>query len=172
MGASGWISRVDYQPDIAAALEIARWDAFRSGHFYRNAEELAHTRTMSDEQFAQWVDDEVGPLNADQIRELWIATRTEPQDPDMLLTAQPYSGTHSVIDMTSVAATPDFSTVAPLSPHAYENVFSTQTPSTEAVAAAAAARSFDLYDRWQGMYVIGYRDGSPETIFFLGFSGD
>lgn len=37
VGASGWASKVAYQPDIAAALQQARLEAYENGSFYRDA---------------------------------------------------------------------------------------------------------------------------------------
>ena len=30
----------------------------------------------------------------------------------------------------------------------------------------------DFEDKWEGVYVIAYRDGAPSEIFFTGHSGD
>jgi len=46
MGASAWASQVPYQPDIAAALQLARWEAYRAGDYYRQAP-LHEARTMT-----------------------------------------------------------------------------------------------------------------------------
>jgi hypothetical protein len=90
----------------------------------------------------------------------------------MLLASQPHSGTHSVIDMTDVADTPDYNTVAPVPDEVLDSMFSTRTPDTDAVAAAVAAGRLDLYERWHGTYIVGYRNRTPEVIFFVGHSGD
>jgi hypothetical protein len=29
-----------------------------------------------------------------------------------------------------------------------------------------------LYDRWEGIYIIVYKDGQPDEIYFEGCSGD
>jgi hypothetical protein len=173
VGASGWVSRVSYQPDIAAALETARWDAFRAGEFYRSPDQLPHARTMIEDEFVAWCVEEFGPnADSEESRFMWRDARTEPEDPDMLLASQPYSGTHSVIDMTAVADTPDDNTVAPVPDKALDAIFSTRTPDTDAVAAAVAGGELDLYGRWHGTYVVGYRNTAPEVIFFVGHSGD
>jgi hypothetical protein len=173
LGASGWVSRVTYQPDIAAALEAARWDAFRAGDFYRSPDELPHARSMTQDEFVAWCVEEYGPqADGDEARFMWRAARSEPANPDSLLASQPYSGTHSVIDMTAVAEAPDYNKVAPVSGETLDAVFSTRTPSTDAVAAAVAEGRLDLYGRWHGTYIVGYRNDTPDVIFFVGHSGD
>ncbi len=173
MGASAWASRVAYQPNIAAALETARWEAFRAGNFYRSPDELPHARTMTEDQFVAWCVEEYGPqADGEEARLMWRAARIEPNDPDTLLAAQPYSGTHSVIDMTGVADIPSYNKVAPVGDDQLDALFSTRTPSTDAVAAAVAEGKLDLYGRWHGTYIVGYRDDTPEEIFFVGHSGD
>ncbi|GIH15431.1 hypothetical protein [Rugosimonospora africana] len=173
MGASAWVSRIAYQPDIAAALQAARWEAFRGGHYYHSPDELPEARTMTEDEFVAWMVEEYGP-NADgaETRLAWRAARTGPDSPDALAVSQPYSGTHSVIDMTRVGDTPDMFTVAPPSGEVLDDLFATRTPSTDAVATAAADGRLDLYGRWHGTYVVGYRGGEPEAIFFVGHSGD
>ncbi len=172
MGASSWVSRVVYQPDIAAALEVARWDAFRSGDFYRT-DDLPQALTMTEEEFVEWLVDDFGPLAEPDARPLWRAVRAgEPSDPDTLRFIQPESGTHSVIDMGSVSDVADMFAVAPVPDEVLDDLFGTRTPSTDAVAEVAATGELDLYDRWHGTYVIGYRGVTPEAIFFVGHSGD
>jgi hypothetical protein len=173
VGASAWVSRVAYQPDIAAALQTARWEAFRAGDFYRNPDELSEARGMTEDEFVAWCMEEWGPpVGGQQARFTWRAAQTEPGDPDALVATQPYSGTHSVIDMTGIADTPDYFMVAPVSDELLDAMFSTRTPTTDAVAAAVAAGKLDLYGRWHGTYIVGHRDGTPEVIFFVGHSGD
>ncbi len=74
--------------------------------------------------------------------------------------------------MNGVAAQRDMFKVAPPPDEVLDAVFGTRTPSSEAVAAAIKAGALDLYDRWEGVYVISYQDAAPHEIFFCGFSGD
>ncbi len=172
MGASSWVSRVAYQSDISAALEVARWDAFRGGHFYRH-DDLPQALTMTEDEFVEWLVEDFGPQAEPDARFAWQAVRAgEPQDIDALRAVQPESGTHSVIDMEGVSDTPGLFRVAPATDEALDAIFGTRTPSTEAVAEAVAAGKLDLYGRWQGTYVIGYEDTTPDVIFFVGHSGD
>ncbi|NUT03162.1 MAG: hypothetical protein HOV76_06755, partial [Hamadaea sp.] len=53
MGASSWISWVPYQPDIEAALQQARQDAYDRGDFYRGTPNT-RAKTMSEEDYVAW----------------------------------------------------------------------------------------------------------------------
>src|SRR5262245_4975929 len=50
MGASAWHARVSYQDDIGAALQQARWDAYRRGDFYRESPN-EEARAMGEEEY-------------------------------------------------------------------------------------------------------------------------
>lgn len=172
MGATGWISRVHYQPDIAAALEQARWDAFRSGHYYKT-DDLPQARQMTEDEFVgQWLEE--WPPQAEQAARIaWRAAQQDPDSPDPLLASQPYARTRSVIDMTGIADTPTIGEVASAPQDLLDAAFAIRSPSTDQVEAAIAELLRSVpYDRDCGMYVIGCRDQTPDTIFFLGFSGD
>ncbi|GAA2600585.1 hypothetical protein GCM10010399_34240 [Dactylosporangium fulvum] len=100
-------------------------------------------------------------------------SRPAPVDPDTLVTAQPHSGTHSIIDMTNgVSNQPTFATVSPLPADNLISTFGTVTPSTGQVQAWMSADAASERDRWIGTYVISYRDGQPDHIHFCGHSGD
>jgi hypothetical protein len=82
VGASSWVSRVVYQPDIAAALETARWEVFRGGTFYRSPDELPEARTMTEDEFVAWCVEDYGPnADSEESRFMWRAGRSEPEDP-------------------------------------------------------------------------------------------
>ena len=172
MGASGWASQVPYQPDIAAALQLARWEAYRAGDYDRQAP-LHEARTMTEDEYVAWFAAKYGQEHVSRlVRDEWRAAQIDPVDPDSLLAAQPFSGTHSVIDMTGVAELPGYNVVAPAPDDLIETMFSTRTPTVADVEAAVSANRLDLYGRWHGTYVVGYEDGAPKTIFFIGHSGD
>src|SRR5690348_7057209 len=50
VGASAWHARVPYQHDIGAALEQARWDAYRRGDYYREPPN-EEARAMDEEEY-------------------------------------------------------------------------------------------------------------------------
>ncbi len=173
MGAEAWVSRVAYQPDIGVALRVARWEAFHAGRYTQAAEPEPRLRAMAEDEYVAWRAAEYGPdFGGEVARMEWQAAQIDPVDPDSLLASRPFDGTGSVIDMTGVAATPEHGMVAPIPDGMLDAMFGTRTPSTEEVEAAVAADRLDLYGRGEGTYIVGYLDGIPEVIFFVGRSGD
>jgi hypothetical protein len=177
---------VPYQGDLAAALQEARWQAFRNGDYYREAVN-EQARSMTEDEYvvwsiadaasgmpAEWADDDTpddeagdefvgGGENERLAREEWRA-------------AQMWSGTHSVIDMDGVSDEPAHLKVTPASEPALRAVFGTLTPSTAAVEAANIGGPHALLLNsehiWAGTAVVSYAGTSPERIFFAGISGD
>jgi hypothetical protein len=172
VGASSWTVRVPWQADIEAALQVARWETFRAGAFHRESAP-PEARAMSEDEYVAWALSDCPPNISDYAyRVEWHAAQIDPIDPDSLLAAQPFSGTHSVIDMTGVAATHNYHQVAPFPDNLLEAMFHTLTPGTDEVARAVADGRIDIGERWHGTYVVGYRAGRPDTVFFVGSSGD
>lgn len=169
MGASYWVSQVPYQPDIAAALDAARWDAYRAGSYYKN-EPTPEARAMSEDEYVRWFESTEGMEATLEVSEDWQAAQIDPVDPDSLLASQPFSGTHSVIDMTAVGSEPCEHTVVPAPAEVLDELFGTRAPTIEQVKDALDI--LDLYGRWRGTYVVGYQEGQPHTIYFIGHSGD
>jgi hypothetical protein len=172
---------VSYRDDIAAALEEARWDAYRRGDFYRMSSN-ERARSMGEEEYVAWgiaqtkasVPPELADVewSGDEYRDEWRAAQVEVTGPDSLLEAQPFSGTHSVIDMTWVAAEPGHGAVAPAPQEYLMELFGNTQPAVAAVEAAVEARAVDGFARWQGVYLVGYVQSRPAEIFFVGHSGD
>lgn len=111
---------MSYQDDIAAALQQARWDAFRSGAFCRHPARPAGTLDDRAEicglgrggnQDERPDDPETWTAGGEAYRWEWQAAQVDVCDPDSLLRAQPFSLTHSVIDMTHVADQPEYAAV-------------------------------------------------------------
>jgi hypothetical protein len=182
MGASDWNRKVPYQPDLAAALRQARDDAYREGDFLR-VEADPRARQMSEDEYvaaefaamrAELVEafgeDGVGEPG-DEIGEAWRAAQVEVTGPDSLLAAQPFSGTHSVIDMTGVAGQPEDGKVAPLPGGDLDRWFGTRRPDPAAVE-RALGEGLSGFERWQGAYVVAYAGNDPALIYFFGWSGD
>ncbi|MEU7867374.1 hypothetical protein [Dactylosporangium sp. NPDC049140] len=181
MGASGWHARVSYQNDVRAALQQARWDAYRRGAFYRESPN-EQARALGEEEYVAWgiadikasVPPELAGLewSGDQHRTEWRAAQVVVTGPDSLVDAQPFSGTHSVIDMTGVADEPGHTMVAPAPREYLMELFGTTQPTVAAVEAAIEAHAMHGFGRWHGMYLFGYADRKPVEIFFVGRSGD
>lgn len=181
MGASAWHARVSYQPDIGAALQQARADAYRRGDFYRHRPN-EQARSMSEDDYVAWgiaqtkasVPPELADLewSGDEYRDEWRAAQVVVTDADSLLEAQPFSGAHSVIDMTYVASEPEVHAVAPAPAEYLLGLFGTTQPPSAAIETAIDEHRISGFARWQGMYLIGYSDAEPREIFFVGYSGD
>ncbi|MFF4810082.1 hypothetical protein ACFY03_17905 [Micromonospora chersina] len=175
MGASGWSYSVTYQPDVAAALEQLRQDAYTRGAYYR--EEPDPLYALTEDEFRARLDpaDDDSGINECLLDE-WRAAqrRPKPIDPDTLFAAQPHSGTHSIIDMArGVSAKPALFTVSPLTDEQTLEFFKTRTPAPDQVVEwMKTFDPFSVRERWQGAYVVSYLDGHPEQIHFSGFSGD
>jgi hypothetical protein len=107
-----------------------------------------------------------------ETREEWRAAQIEVNDPDSLLASQPFSGTHSIIDMTGVSATSAPHMVAPVPTEELDELFGTRRPAATAVAAAIENGALAGLERWHGQYVIGYDGDVPQAIYFVGYSGD
>ncbi|MET0417989.1 MAG: hypothetical protein ABW022_18420 [Actinoplanes sp.] len=179
MGASEWNRRVPYQPDIDAALRQAREDAYRDGDYYRT-EADTRARQVSEQEYIaaerafiaqEYGEDEAADMDDSQACAVWRAAQVDVTGPDTLLASQPFSGTHSVIDMSGVDDEPGFGVVAPLPGDDLRSWFGTLRPSTAAVE-RALGEGLSGFARWQGAYTIGYAGDQPEVIFFFGWSGD
>jgi hypothetical protein len=182
VGASSWSRKVAYQADIAAALRQAREDAYREGDCYRS-DPSPGARTMSEDEFAaasvaemrEGFRDAFGADAGDPddgfAREEWRAAQIDVVDADTLLASQPFSGTHSVIDMTGVAPRPEDGMVAPLSDDDLDRWFGTRRPDPASVE-RALREGLSGFERWHGAYVVAYAGARPDTIYFFGWSGD
>ena len=80
------------------------------------------------------------------------------------------TGTRSILDMERISATPESSAVSPLPPVDLQALFGTKHPTREMVE--GCEELFERIDRGQGIYVITYKEGKPEGIYFAGYSFD
>ncbi|MFC4068284.1 hypothetical protein [Actinoplanes subglobosus] len=183
MGASQWNRKVPYQPDVDAALRQARREAYADGDYYRR-EADPRARQMSEEEYvaaemaeerahlvAEFGEEDAGEPDDTFSRDFWRAAQIDVIDPDSLLDSQPYSGTHSIIDMTGVAGSPEGGKVAPLPAADLDKWFGTDRPDAAAVE-RALDDGLDGFERWHGAYVIAYEGDRPAWIYFFGWSGD
>ncbi|GAB3512574.1 hypothetical protein [Phytohabitans suffuscus] len=183
MGASAWSRKVPYRTDVAAALRLAREDAYREGDFARDEPNL-RARRMSEQEYVDaeiaamravlvdvFGEDKAGDPNDEMARASWHAAQIDVVGPDTLLASQPFSGTHSVIDMTGVAERPEGGSVAPLPDEELDRWFGTRRPDAAAVE-RALGEGLSGFARWQGAYVVAYAGDRPDEIYFFGFSGD
>ncbi len=161
MGASGWKYFVPYQPDLNKALHDLHQKVFEANAYHFPLEvhfTVEEYQSMSEEALTA------------KIEELRKAQR-RPQSIDELLRMNGETGTHSIIDIESVSDTPDFGKVAPLSQQQLLRLFNTDSP-THTMIEARVDDLYTLRRRWQGTYIIVYKDHQPDEIFFIGYSGD
>ena len=169
MGASSWAYHMPYQQDIGKALEDLRQQVFRQGAYYTDS---AFLDAINEEEVARGLSHE----HAKVFREAIRALRSAPQPPppqtiEELLERNAESGTHSILDMDGVSDTPDFGKVAPLTEQQLLEMFGTLQPTWEMIEPKVDEIQA-MRQRWIGTYMIVYKDGVPDQLFFTGFSGD
>jgi hypothetical protein len=91
----------------------------------------------------------------------------KPSTIEELLKRQGENGTHSILDITSVSATPKFGAVTPFPKTRLVEFFGSETPSRARIDEVYQSGSLE-----EGVYIIAYRDGAPSEIAFIGYSGD
>jgi len=166
MGASGWTYFVPYQSDISNALKELREQVFQSNKYYKR-EPL--WQDMDDDEYANEPDEDLREQLTDWLRTM--KAMKEPTTIEELFMWNEEDGTHSIIDITDISSTPDFGKAAPLSSQQLMNLFGTEKP-TKNMIEQKADEIMQLRERWQATYIIIYKDGLPDQIFFTGYSGD
>jgi len=166
VGASGWQYFVPYQSDITRALHELREQVFQSGKYYKRE---AFWQNTAESEYDNEPDEE---LRQELIE--WLRTMKAMKEPttiEELFLWNEEDGTHSILDIKGVSTQPDFGTISPLSQDELMLFFGTHKP-TRAMVEQKAVEIMQLRKRWQGTYVIVYKDGLPNEIFITGFSGD
>lgn len=79
-------------------------------------------------------------------------------------------GTRSILDISTVADEPGYSVAAPLDDDEMDDFFGTAQPSRDDVEKSDAF--FGAIDRGQCRYVVLYKNGQPNELFFAGYSFD
>lgn len=147
MGAHPYFYFTQYQPDHQAALEELRQREFAAGR-YNPVTPFPHFPVDPNDQ---------GPgAEHDTIEEAF-----EDADAD---------GTRSILDLMAVGDEPDFGVAARLDDEALMGYFGTTRPSHEMVARNWAFHE-DI-ERGQGIYLVVYKNGEPDELFFTGYSYD
>jgi hypothetical protein len=166
MGASGWAYFVPFQEDVEQALQELRQAVFEHGAYFKPAE-----------FYGSILESEIGKNMAPHFREQLAAdvanmlARPKPETIDEVLEQNGESGTHSILDIQTTASFPDFGVAAPLSPQELSELFGTEEPTAEMIQENINGVQ-SLRSRWEGTYIIVYKEGTPSEIFFTGFSGD
>ncbi len=79
-------------------------------------------------------------------------------------------GTRSILDIQEVAEEPEFCAAAPLSKDVLEKLYGTTQPTRSMIE-----QNMDFLEdveRGQAVYIVVYKDGKPEQLFFAGYSFD
>jgi hypothetical protein len=194
MGATGWEYFAPYQADVAAALQRLRGAVFAEGGYLsgmgitRPDMEAAlkvcgaDTESVLQRFDAQASDPKLPPETrrkfaelVRQLKQLDLSNSLpKPGTIEELLERQAASGTHSILDIVRVADAPEFGAVNPLPTSEMSEVFGTEKPSRAQIERKHQEGALVEFVRqpWQGIYIVAYREGLPDEIFFAGCSGD
>jgi hypothetical protein len=88
-----------------------------------------------------------------------------------LLQLSAEEGTGTILDMVGLSEHEDYFMVAPLTASELIDVFGTDKPDHQMIVAAGHS-VMDLRSSQKGSYVIVYKNGEADEIYFAGFSGD
>jgi hypothetical protein len=180
MGASGWQYFVPYDPDIAKALRQLREDVFKSDKYFSMLTKAEAIEDLEDQLLHI---EDVGPdpdmqesarndiqAQLKRLRALPEPSTIEERIKEVLVISAE-SGTGSILDIRGISTEPDFGMAAPLSQSELLNLFDTDKP-TRSMVENHSFELMNLRHREQGTYIIVYKDGVPDEIYFTGFSGD
>jgi hypothetical protein len=191
MGASGWSYFVPYEADISAALQRLRNDVFARGDYATAEGTIASIDWQAAaKQNVEWARN---PDLPPQTRESYLAAASEyrkrhwaqmmekkspprpkPCSIEELLNQEGAEGTHSILDIQCISPTNKFGAISPLPPDKLQQFFASGMPSHAEIQDVYEFGSLEKYvsRRCRGIYIIAYRDGKPDEIFFAGCSGD
>lgn len=198
MGATGWTYFVPYEADVSAALQRLRQDVFARGDYVygdditdEQVKAVLEKARPEMEPWMQKVEEEAAKLQepfktkylemAERIKGEIMGGGSAPRKPkrkpktiEQALEFQAESGTHSILDIVGITEVPEFGHIHPFPPAKIVEHFGSQTPSHAEIEEAHDSGSIEDFvsERWEGIYVVAYRDGSPSEIFFAGCSGD
>jgi hypothetical protein len=191
MGASSWEYFVPYQEDIEQALQDLRWQVFREGKFNNYAKEdldgwLAYEteerrRAFADMQERLCSFEMADPLPFETIEDYIAFLTNALTSPDAILNADfSGEGTWSIIDIQHVGTDPEeYFIVFPLPAQALMEYFGTEQPTRQHFEAyqrqhgrPGAIGHGKYYWCQRGIYIIVFKGGQPDEIFFDGCSGD
>ena len=173
MGASGWSYFVPYQEDISIALQELREAVFQRSEYYQR-DPYWKNMTFDDFLHPDMDKDEIAEYLEEFQR---LQALPEPTSIETLIQWNGEEGTHSIIDINGIATTSSFGVVAPLTSDELKRFFGTDKPTHEMIKSKETAlvefiqQGIGRY-RGEGTYIIVYKDGKPDEIYFTGYSGD
>ena len=187
-----------YEADISAALQRLREDVFTRGDYmYGDGVTDDQSKAILEQarpempSWMQKVREEAAKLEepfrtkylemAERIKGEIMGEGTpqrrpkrKPKTIEELLEFQAESGTHSILDIANISAEPEFGAINPFPRVKLVELFGSETPSHVEIEGAHDSGALEEFvsERWQGIYIVVYREGSPSEIFFAGCSGD
>jgi hypothetical protein len=93
---------------------------------------------------------------------------------EAVLEFQAEGGTRSILDIVGISPQPTFRHISRFLRGKLAELFGSETPSHAEIEKAEDSGSLEdlVSERWDGIYVVAYHEGSPSEIFFAGCSGD
>ncbi len=154
MGAHPYWYVVKYRPNINEALRELREREFRAGRY---------------NPVIPFLDFPIGPHSpAPGARHATMAEALEDAEAN---------GTRSIIDLEHISDEPDYGTASSLGDEVLQELFGTTRPTRAMVESSDdlwsyAKRGRRVLRRGHGIYIILYKDGLPDEIYFAGYSYD
>ncbi len=180
-----------YQADISAALQRLRQDVFARGDYLTAGEMLeVMDWEAAAKQNAEWARN---PELPPEVRESYLkaaskyrklhwarvlaprpAPAAKPRSIEELLEQEAENGTHSILDISCISSRPRFGAITPFPASKLVYYFNSDKPTHAVIEDRYEWGSLEKFTskRWQGIYIIAYRDEQPDEIFFAGCSGD
>ena len=198
MGATGWDYFVPYQADISAALQRLREDVFARGDYELgdefSKEQLEKVVEQVRPELDPWIEKcrEMAAGLPEDLRRIYMAgaqkfkrdllqapqkvskPKRKPKTIKEALKRGAESGTHSILDIECISPKPKFGAITPFPQSRLMEFFGTETPTHAQIMEVYESGALDEFicERWEGIYIVSYRDGVPDEIFFAGCSGD
>lgn len=198
MGATGWDYFVPYQPDISTALQRLREDVFARGDYELgdefSKEQLEKIVEQVRPELDPWLEKcrEMAAGLPEDLRHIYMAgaqkfkrdllqapqkvskPKRKPKTIKEALKRGAESGTHSILDIEGISPTPKFGAITPFPQSRLMEFFGTETPTHAQIMEVYESGALEEFicERWEGIYIVSYRDGVPDEIFFAGCSGD
>jgi hypothetical protein len=79
-------------------------------------------------------------------------------------------GTRSILDIEEIGDMIQIGVAAPLDDESLEDLYETAQPTHEMIE--ANMDFFEKIDRGEAIYIVVYKDGKPDELFFAGYSFD
>jgi hypothetical protein len=79
-------------------------------------------------------------------------------------------GTRSILDIEGMGDAVEIGVAAPLDDEALEELYETTQPTRQMIE--SNMDFFEQIDRGQAIYIVVYKNGNPDQLFFAGYSFD